>query len=89
MSLDLDFVEKAAVKAGELLLSYYGKSYRVRQKGADNPVTAADLGANTLLRKVLMARFPNDGWLSEESELWIRFSITEPARGNRRLHGFF
>lgn len=68
MSPDLDFVEKAAVKAGELLLSYYGKSYRVRQKGADNPVTAADLGANTLLRKVLMARFPNDGWLSEESE---------------------
>lgn len=59
--------QEAVHRAGEVILSYYKSRYAIRSKGADNPVTTADLAANCVLREVLMGAFPDAGWLSEES----------------------
>ncbi len=65
----------AARAAGAVVLNYYGGDYAVRDKGAidtpaglvDNPVTSADLEADALLREMLLAPYPDYGWLSEET----------------------
>lgn len=57
----------AALRAGEVVLSYYHSHYEVQSKGIDNPVTTADVAANEVLRETLMAALPEAGWLSEES----------------------
>ncbi len=63
----LEVAKTAAQRAGEVICSYYSSRYEVREKGADNPVTTADLAANRVLRQVLLHAFPEAGWLSEES----------------------
>ena len=63
----VEVAETAARKAGRAILKYYKKTYNVRDKGADNPVTSADLEANQILRDRLLGAFPDFGWLSEES----------------------
>ena len=60
-------IQQAAHRAGEVILLYYNTSYEVQSKGVDNPVTTADLAANRVLREILLAAFPEAGWLSEES----------------------
>jgi myo-inositol-1(or 4)-monophosphatase len=42
--------------------------YDVREKSKNNPVTSADLEANRKIRETIEARFPTDGWLSEEDQ---------------------
>jgi myo-inositol-1(or 4)-monophosphatase len=61
----LEKAEAAAREAGRAILKYYKKTYDVRDKGADSPVTSADLEANQILHKRLQC--PDFGWLSEES----------------------
>lgn len=57
----------AVREAGALALSFFGKSFKRWTKGeGDSPVTEADIAANEILHKHLLA--PGDGWLSEESE---------------------
>ncbi|NIO11956.1 MAG: 3'(2'),5'-bisphosphate nucleotidase CysQ, partial [Deltaproteobacteria bacterium] len=46
----------------------FGKDYQIREKGIGQPVTTADLEANERIHEIIMASFPNDGWLSEESQ---------------------
>ena len=67
MERDLETARAAARAAGQVLLRYYGSAYRVTEKSADNPVTAADLEANEILKKTILGAFPADGWLSEET----------------------
>jgi myo-inositol-1(or 4)-monophosphatase len=67
MERELDIATQAARAAGQVLLRYYGSAYRVAEKSTDNPVTAADLDANELLKTTILAAFPEDGWLSEET----------------------
>jgi myo-inositol-1(or 4)-monophosphatase len=57
----------AAVKAGDLALSMYGKNLKTWIKGKDSPVTEADIAADALLREQLTAFAPDYEWLSEES----------------------
>jgi myo-inositol-1(or 4)-monophosphatase len=64
---ELAFAVETVKAAGEIILSYYHSSYVVQQKGKDNPVTSADLAADSFLREKFAERFPSDGWLSEES----------------------
>lgn len=72
-------VASAAVRqAGAAILAYYRSSYEVRSKGVDNPVTAADLAANRILRDILLEAFPEAGWLSEES-------VDDPERLQRDM----
>ncbi len=64
---DLETASTAARAAGQALLRHYGGSYRVDEKGAGNPVTAADLEADEILKSTILGAFPDDGWLSEET----------------------
>lgn len=53
-------------KAGDLALGYFDGPLNVEWKDDHSPVTLADRGAEKLLRSLLLAAFPNDGFLGEE-----------------------
>lgn len=65
---ELETAERAAREAGEIIMALYGKDYRITEKGKGNPVTTADLEANRRLQEIILGRFPEDGWLSEEDQ---------------------
>jgi myo-inositol-1(or 4)-monophosphatase len=73
MEADITIMEKAAIAAGEVIMKYYkegeqvSNSAQVRDKGVNNPLTKADLEADTLLNKMLLEARPDYGWLSEET----------------------
>ena len=56
------------MEAGKIILKYFNTTYHIRDKGFNNPVTTADLEADMFLRNTILAEFPNDGWLSEETK---------------------
>ncbi|MFH2025051.1 MAG: 3'(2'),5'-bisphosphate nucleotidase CysQ [bacterium] len=58
----------AAREAGMIILKYYNNNYHIRDKGFSNPVTTADTEADTFLGNTILAEFPGDGWLSEETK---------------------
>ena len=57
MKYELDVARNAALKAGEILLSYYHSDYIIDDKGESpmysglNPVTDADRASDNYLRK--------------------------------------
>src|SRR5262249_27376883 len=57
---------EAAQKAGQLALSYFDRGIDVEWKEDKSPVTLADRSAEELLRKTLLGKFPEDGFLGEE-----------------------
>lgn len=67
LSKSLEVAERAAREAGETIMALYGTNYRIEEKGKGQPVTPADLEANLKIQEVLLGRYPDDGWLSEES----------------------
>ena len=74
----LEFALTAAREAGELIVGYYQKDdLAVDLKGDKSPVTAADRGAEKLIRELVKQRFPDDGVLGEEFG-------EEPARNGYR-----
>lgn len=66
-SAELALIEDAAREAGELALSYFGRSPDVWMKTGQSPVSEADLAVDRFLRERLMAARPDYGWLSEET----------------------
>lgn len=63
----LDFALQAARKAGELILTFYqNDDLAIDLKEDSSPVTAADRGAELLLRAEIGREFPDDGILGEE-----------------------
>ncbi len=64
---DLALILSAALEAGQLALSYFGKNPRNWQKQGDSPVSEADLAVDELLKNRLQAARPHYGWLSEET----------------------
>lgn len=74
---DLELALDAAWAAGAVIMGYFRTGTEVRQKGPDQPVTAADLDADAVLKRRLLGARPDDGWLSEES-------VDRPARLERR-----
>lgn len=63
----LDFALAVAREASTLILSYYQNPELAVEKKLDtSPVTAADRGAEELIRERLAVAFPNDGVLGEE-----------------------
>ncbi|MFQ5850990.1 MAG: 3'(2'),5'-bisphosphate nucleotidase CysQ [Candidatus Binatia bacterium] len=67
-SEELRVAEMAAREAGETIMALYGKDYRIEKKVEGDPVTTADLEANLKIQKILLGRYPEDGWLSEENK---------------------
>lgn len=65
----LEVALTAAAEAGELILKYYQSSdLTVDVKSDESPVTAADRGAEDLIRERLGEAFPEDGILGEERD---------------------
>ena len=88
---ELRIAEKAARKAGSILMALYGKDYRVEEKGKGNPVTTADLEANVKIREIILGCYPRDGWLSEEDEdnldrlVASRVWVVDPMDGTKEF----
>lgn len=55
-------------KTGEAVLQIADNGFSTAYKANQDPVTVADLEANRILREKLLRRFPNFGWLSEETQ---------------------
>jgi len=63
----LQFALEASARAEELVLRYFLKDdLQVELKADQSPVTAADRGAEELLRRELLAVFPDDAVMGEE-----------------------
>lgn len=58
---------EAAQQAGRFALNHFDKNVAVEWKADHSPVTLADRGAENLLKRTLLGRFPQDGFLGEES----------------------
>lgn len=56
----------AAQEAGRFALGYFDCGVAVEWKKDQSPVTLADRGAEEMLRKALLGKFPGDGFLGEE-----------------------
>lgn len=68
LSGDLAVAADAALAGGQAAMSFYGRDdLSVRDKGIDDPVTAADRAANDAILGVLAERVPGQRVLSEES----------------------
>ena len=57
----------AAFQAGQFALQHFDQDIAVQWKADESPVTVADQGAEQMLRTALLGKFPNDGFLGEES----------------------
>ncbi|SEP65271.1 myo-inositol-1(or 4)-monophosphatase [Faunimonas pinastri] len=64
---DRDLLRDAALKAGELAMSYFQKNPNAWSKEGGSPVTEADMAVDAFLRTELLAARPDYGWLSEET----------------------
>ena len=59
---------QAALQAAAEIRSHFGAGDSVEYKAEYEPVTAADVLADQILRERLQAAFPEYGWLSEETQ---------------------
>lgn len=62
----LNFATDAAWQAGRMTLRYFQTGVVVERKADESPVTVADRDAETKLRDLIAARFPDDGIVGEE-----------------------
>jgi myo-inositol-1(or 4)-monophosphatase len=67
LARERELAVRAAREAGAIISRYYVPGIDAREKGPDNPVTKADLEANTCIHRLVSEAFPADGWLSEET----------------------
>lgn len=64
---DLELLEAAALKAGELALGFFRQSPNAWSKAGGSPVTEADMAVDAFLKEMLLGKRPAYGWLSEET----------------------
>ena len=65
---ELDFTIRIAQEAGTIVNTFYVGASEVEYKTPDEPVTEADRSANRHIVSRIMAAYPDDGILSEESK---------------------
>jgi myo-inositol-1(or 4)-monophosphatase len=92
LTRELKLAKKAAREAGEILRGYWKRAgLKVGSKGHDNPVTQADLEADSAIKKALRDPFPSYGWLSEETvdnddrQKCSRVWIVDPLDGTKEF----
>jgi len=57
----------AILKAGKAAMRLAATGFQTHLKNDRSPVTSADLEVNRILKEEILRRFPDDGWLSEET----------------------
>ncbi len=65
---ELEAMKEAAYLAEKEILKVYNTSFAVEIKSDDSPVTAADKGADKIIREFLHRKFPGYAFLTEESK---------------------
>lgn len=89
MDHELSILSEAMRRAGREALRMAATGFDTYTKPDQSPVTSADLAVNQILRDHLSAAFPEDGWLSEETEddhhrlTRSRVWIVDPIDGTR------
>ncbi len=66
---EIDAASTLARKAGQVIMDIYEKDFSVSYKGLNDPVTEADLLANSIIVNGLTTHFPEDEIIAEESPL--------------------
>jgi histidinol phosphatase-like enzyme (inositol monophosphatase family) len=67
LNSDLEFAVDVVRQAGELTMTHFrAAELEIIRKADGSPVTLADQGAEDLMRRLISARFPDDGILGEE-----------------------
>jgi myo-inositol-1(or 4)-monophosphatase len=66
-SQELSTIQQALILASDRLPTIMHEGLTVRVKSDGSPVTNGDLEVNHIIQEALLAAFPDDGWLSEES----------------------
>ena len=64
---NLEVVKKYVCQAGQAIFQMASEGFETAYKANEDPVTTADLRADSILRKGLIEDFPGTGWLSEET----------------------
>lgn len=88
---ELQAAIEAAKKAEPHIISVYETPFDVEIKEDDSPVTAADKGADAIIRAYLAGIFPDDGFLTEESQdtgerlTKKRIWIVDPVDGTKEF----
>lgn len=67
MDYELTILSQAMNEAGREVLRLAAAGFETFTKSDHSPVTSADLAVNQILHDRLATRFPEDGWLSEET----------------------
>ena len=71
--MDLELIKRigiaAAYKGGGVLMSYYGKAFRIDKKGVIDLVTEADTESESVIIETIQKAFNNHSILAEESGL--------------------
>jgi histidinol-phosphatase len=84
-----EVARNAAESAGRLAKRYFDDTFQIEWKADQSPVTIADRESETLLRQLLLAAFPHDGFLGEEYGDTIGTSgyrwIIDPIDGTRNF----
>jgi myo-inositol-1(or 4)-monophosphatase len=86
VSADLELAERAARAAGEVLMTYYGRTPEglASKTSATDPVSDADREAERVIRELLSAERPDDALVGEEGsriEGGARRWIVDPLDG--------
>ncbi len=91
---ELKIAQSAALAAGKIIKSYYGKKFTIRHKGEINLVTEVDEKAQKTILKIIQKAFPKDAILAEEgdkskTEAAPRRWIVDPLDGTTNFaHGY-
>src|SRR5512146_1450176 len=79
MSQRLQTATRAARAAGRVLQDKFDAARDIRSKGKRDIVTDADYAAERTIRDILLARYPEDRFLSEESDARERQALWAQA----------
>ena len=63
----LEVLKKYVRQAGQAIFQMAAEGFETAYKTNEDPVTTADLKADSILREGLIKNFPDTGWLSEET----------------------
>ncbi len=67
MERELDQLVATIKRAGDRARELAERGFEVHRKKDGSPVTTADFEVNRIFHEMQQRRFPNDGWLSEET----------------------